>query len=133
MTAPQGITGRWDLTVGVGNDAYPSWLEITEKGGQLSGRFVGDFGSARPIKKIAFEKGRLTFSLPPQYEHSKQDMSFSASLSPAGDKLRGTTKSEEGAELAWEGVRAPILPNPNMLSGALRSNSSTATISPDGK
>lgn len=110
--APQGITGRWDLTIGVADKAYPSWLEITTKDGQLAGRFVGRMGSARLIKKIAFENGSLTFSLPVQYEKFKTDMSFAATLSPAGDKLTGTTKSEEGAELTWVGLRAPALPKP---------------------
>ena len=112
VSAPQGITGRWDLTIGVADNAYPSWLEITVKDGQLSGRFVGRMGSARPIKKIAFENGSLTFSLPVQYEKFKTCMSFAATLSPAGDKLMGTTKSEDGAELTWVGLRAPVLPKP---------------------
>lgn len=110
--APQGVAGRWDLTIGVEDKAYPSWLEIATKDGQLSGRFVGRMGSARPIKKIAFENGSLTFSLPVQYEKFKTDMSFAATLSPAGDKLTGTTKNEEGTELTWVGVRAPALPEP---------------------
>ena len=112
VSAPQGITGRWDLTIGVGDEAYPSWLEITTKDGGLSGRFVGRFGSARPIKKIAFENGCLTFSLPAQYEKSKTEMSFSATLTSAGGRLEGMTKSEEGAELTWVGLRAPALPKP---------------------
>jgi hypothetical protein len=118
VSAPQGMAGRWDLTIGVADNAYPSWLEITVKDGQLSGRFVGRFGSARPIKKIAFENGRLTFSLPAQYEKSTADMSFAATLSPAGDKLKGTTKSEEGAELTWVGLRAPALPKPKNVKWA---------------
>jgi hypothetical protein len=119
VSAPQGVTGRWDSTVGRANAAYPSWLEITGEAGQLSGRFVGRDGSARPIKKIAFENGHLTFSLPAQYERFKTDISFAATLSPAGDKLTGTTKSEEGAELTWVGLRAPTLPKPeNVKWGA---------------
>jgi len=112
VSAPRGITGRWDLTIGVADNAYPSWLEITTKDGQLSGRFVGRMGSARPIKKIALVKGSLTFSLPVQYEKFKTDMSFAATLSPDGEKLTGTTKSEAGAELTWVGLRAPALPKP---------------------
>jgi hypothetical protein len=119
VSAPQGITGRWDLTIGVADGAYPSWLEVTTKDGQLSGRFVGRMGSARPIKTIAFENGHLTFSLPAQYERFKNDMSFAATLSADGEKLTGTTKSVEGAELSWVGVRAPALPEPkNVKWGA---------------
>jgi len=47
-----------------------------------------------------------------QYEKFKTDMSFEGTLSPAGDKLTGKTKSEEGADLAWSGLRAPALPKP---------------------
>ena len=112
MGAPPDISGRWDLTIGAGEKAYPSWLEITMVDGKLSGRFVGRMGSARPIKHIAFENRHLTFSLPAQYERFKADMSFAATLSPAGDKLTGTTKNEEGTELTWVGVRAPALPKP---------------------
>ncbi len=112
---PPGILGRWDLTIGDGANAYPSWLEVTEKDGLLTGRFVGRFGSARPIEKVAFENGQLNFSLPAQYEKSKADMVFVATLSPAGDKLTGTTKSEEGSELTWVGVRAPALPRPKKV------------------
>jgi hypothetical protein len=115
VSAPQGITGRWDLTVGVADKAYPSWLEITTKDGQLSGRFVGRMGSARPIKRIAFESGRLAFSLPAQYERFKSDMSFVATLSAADNKLTGTTTNEEGAELTWVGVRTPALPKPSNI------------------
>ncbi len=114
-SAPQDITGRWDLTIGVGDNAYPSWVEVTRKDGQLSGRFVGRFGSARPIKEIAFENNRLTFSLPVDDEKPGANLSFVATLSPASDRLTGTTKSEEGAELTWVGVRAPALPKPKSI------------------
>jgi hypothetical protein len=40
-------------------------------------------------------------------------MSFAATLSADGEKLTGTTRSREGAELTWVGVRAPALPKPN--------------------
>src|SRR5262252_7572351 len=39
------ILGRWDFTV-QGTDApYSSWLEVSDSGGSLQGRFVGRFGS----------------------------------------------------------------------------------------
>ncbi len=112
VSAPQDITGRWDLTIGPADNSYPSWLEVTRKDGLLAGRFCGRVGSARPIKKIAYENGKLSFSLPVQYEKFKTDMSFEGTLSPVGDKLTGKTKSEEGADLTWVGLRAPALPKP---------------------
>src|SRR5687768_17828025 len=83
------IVGRWDLSVGEGATAYPSWLEVTRKDGKLAGRFVGRVGSARPIKQIEFAKSGLSFSLPPQYERMKTDLSFSGNLSDSGVLLRG--------------------------------------------
>jgi hypothetical protein len=101
------IVGRWDLTVGTAPNTYPSWLEVTSKNGTLAGRFVGKVGSARPIKQIAFTGGNLTFSLPPQYENTKKEISFTGTLS--GGQLKGTTDGEDGV-LPWVGVRAPALP-----------------------
>ena len=106
------IVGRWDLSVGEGAEAYPSWLEVTKKDGKLAGRFVGRVGSARPIKQIEFAKGMLSFSLPPQYEKRKTDLSFSGSLSDSGVLLRGKTMGEDGNHLTWRGVRAPALAAP---------------------
>ncbi|HEY8462330.1 MAG TPA: DUF1080 domain-containing protein [Blastocatellia bacterium] len=101
------ILGRWDLTV-QGTDApYASWLEVTDVEGKLQGRFVGRFGSARPIKQIEFNDGKLKFSLPPQYERMKVDLVFEGNL--AGEKLEGSTNGEDGATLKWSGVRAPAL------------------------
>lgn len=103
----EAILGRWDLTV-LGTDApYSSWLEVTREGEKLTGRFVGRFGSARPIQKIEFKEGALNFSLPRQYENMKVDLVFTGKL--AGGKLAGTTNGEDGATLKWTGVRAPSL------------------------
>ncbi len=111
------IIGRWDLTV-QGTDApYTSWLEV-EKGndGSLAGRFVGRFGSARPIKQIAFNDGELNFNLPPQFERMKEDLVFKGTLQ--GKKLSGTTNGEDGKTIAWTGVPAPALkPNKNVKWG----------------
>ncbi len=104
------IVGRWDLQV-IGTDApYTSWLEVTKEGAGLTGRFVGRFGSARPIKQIEFKDGALQFSLPPQYERMKVDLVFKGTL--ANGKLAGTTNGEDGKELKWSGVPAPALPPP---------------------
>lgn len=113
--------GRWDLTVGPPGATYPSWLEVTRNGNKYSGRFVGRVGSARPIKQIEFDGGRLKFSLPPQYEKMKGDLVFEGSLSASGRELKGKATVEEGADQPWSGVPAPALPgNPNPKWGAPR-------------
>jgi Domain of Unknown Function (DUF1080) len=101
------IIGRWDLTVQGADAPYTSWLEVTDAEGKLQGRFVGRFGSARPIKQIEFNEGKLKFSLPPQYESMKVDLVFEGKL--IGGKLEGSTNGEDGAALKWSGVRAPAL------------------------
>ena len=101
------IIGRWDLTIQGADAPYTSWLEVTDAGGKLQGRFVGRFGSARPIKQIEFNDGKLKFSLPPQYENMKVDLVFDGKL--IGAKLEGSTNGEDGAPLKWSGARAPAL------------------------
>jgi len=86
---------------------YPSWFEATGEPGKLTGRFVGRVGSQRPIKTIEFANGRLTFSLPVQYERHKSDLKFEANL--VGGRLEGTTFDPNGATLKWTAVRAPSL------------------------
>src|ERR1700691_3795751 len=54
--------GRWDLTLYAPDRQYPSWLELTENGGQLEGRMVGRWGNAHPILDVKAEKSVLTFS-----------------------------------------------------------------------
>ncbi len=110
--APQSeIAGRWDLTIGSAPNSYPSWLEVTLKDGRMAGRFVGRVGSARPIKQIEFANGRLDFSLPPQYENFKGNITFTGTFT--GDEIKGTTRGEDGV-LPFVGIRAPALPrDPN--------------------
>lgn len=107
---PAPPVGRWDLTVGSGRGAYPSWLEVTQKDGKLAGRFVGRVGSVRPIKEIAFaeETQTLTFSLPPQYEGRKDDLRFTARLTTSA-RLEGTTTNPDGSEVTWTATPAPAL------------------------
>jgi hypothetical protein len=119
--AANDAVGRWDLTVGPAGAAYPSWLEVTRNGNKYSGRFVGRVGSARPIKQMEFDGGRLKFSLPPQYEKMKGDLVFEGSLSASGRELKGKAIVEEGADQPWSGVPAPPLPgNPSPKWGPPR-------------
>src|SRR5437764_794920 len=80
---PKGppITGRWDLTIRDSAGEYPSWLEVTLSGRKtLVGRFVGHFGSSRPIGEVFFKDGHVKFSLPPQWEERKTELAFDGNL-----------------------------------------------------
>lgn len=97
------IEGRWDLTVGEGAHAFPSWVELQGNTGQ----FVGQVGSARPIPTVTLDGDSVRWQLPPQYEGRKDDLVFEGRL--VGDVLEGTTTDNNGETLKWTGKRAPAL------------------------
>jgi len=106
-TAAKAFLGRWDLTLKAPDREYPSWLEITEKDGTLVAQMVGRWGNARPLPKVEFSEGRLTFISPKEEEGSKRDMVFEGKLT-AGT-LSGTTTAPDGTSWPWTGKRAPSL------------------------
>jgi 3-keto-disaccharide hydrolase len=85
----------------------PSWLEVQRSGlRMLVGHFVGAGGSARPISKVNFSDGKISFSIPPQWEVGS-DLSFEATLQ--GDSLVGTIVLPNGKSYNCSAVRAPSL------------------------
>ena len=105
---PFPIEGRWDITVHQGGKEVPSWLEIQRSGERtLVGRFVGGGGSARPISKISYSDGKMSFSIPPQWERQDKDLSVEGSLQ--GDTLTGSMTVPDGKTYQWVGHRAPSL------------------------
>ncbi|HEY6110292.1 MAG TPA: DUF1080 domain-containing protein [Gemmatimonadales bacterium] len=102
------VTGRWDITVATPSGGYPSWLEMQWSGDRtLVGRFVGRFGSSRPISKLEFSHDTLRFSIPPQWEQGDADLHFEAVL--ADDRLSGWMTDANGERLTWSARRAPTL------------------------
>ncbi len=108
ISAASPIEGRWDITIDMDGKKAPSWLEVSHSGLKtLVGQFVGTSGSARPISKINFEDGKLSFSLPPQWEKEDKDLSVEGVLK--GDELSGTMIFPNGKSYQWVGKRAPAL------------------------
>ena len=103
----QPFLGRWDLTLRTPGHDSPSWLEITEEGGQLKARMVSRWGHARPLPKVEISNGQITFVSPKEEEERKDDMVFTGKLS--GKTLVGTTTGPDGTPWQWTGVRAPSL------------------------
>ncbi len=104
----QTIIGRWDLTVKMGERIVPSWLEVKLSGVKtLVGYYVAEGGSARPIAHVYFKDGKVSFSIPPQWERSENDMQFDAIL--ANNQLNGTITSSYGKAFSFTGERAPLL------------------------
>lgn len=90
------------------DQSVPSWLEVKLSGIKtLVGYFVADGGSARPISKVNFKDGKVTFSIPPQWDNSDNDMVFEGTLE--NDKLTGVITSCSGAKHSFTGERAPLL------------------------
>jgi hypothetical protein len=99
--------GRWDLTLYAPDRQYPSWLELTDKGGKLQGRMVGRWGNAHPILDVKVEKSVLAFASPKDEEDTPKDMPFQAKL--VGGKLVGTLSGPDGTAWRWIGVPVPLL------------------------
>lgn len=106
--ARPAVTGYWDLVVADTEGAYPSWLEVLNSGNStLVGRFVGRFGSARPISRVEWRDGVLRFAIPPQWEQGEDDLRLEARMEQ--DRLVGTIVDPDGSSRQFTGVRAPAL------------------------
>lgn len=101
------LEGRWDLTIMMDGKETPSWLEVRHSGIQtLVGDFVGSGGSARPISKINFTGGKMSFTIPPQWE-TGNDVSVEGTMQ--ANSMSGTILLPNGKTYNWTGVRAPSL------------------------
>ena len=106
------IEGRWDITVHEKGKETPSWLEVVHSGNHgFVGQFVGSSGSARPISKINFSNGKMSFTIPPQWEKENKDLIFEATLE--GDSLTGSMMAADGNMYTWSAHRAPLLRRQN--------------------
>ena len=102
------IQGKWDITINVDGKMYPSWLEVRHSGLEmLVGRFVGMGGSSRPVSRINIKDGKMSFSIPPQWESEPNDLYVEGTLQ--GDSLTGTMILSNGQKHKWVGKRAPSL------------------------
>lgn len=102
------IIGRWDITIDIDGKKFPSWLEVHHSGYKmLVGEFVSTGGSARPISKVNFTDGKVSFSIPPQWEAGDGDVSLNATLQD--DKLSGNITYSDGKTYNFTAARAPSL------------------------
>ncbi|HSR67568.1 MAG TPA: DUF1080 domain-containing protein [Acidobacteriota bacterium] len=108
--------GRWDVEVQHPQGSYPSWFEITAGEDGPSGRFVGRFGSARPIQQLEVGEQQLRFSLPVQWESHSSDMVFEGR--PEDGKIIGETNAADGSMVPFRAVPAPELDRPGPVSFA---------------
>lgn len=100
--------GPWDLTLDMNGKSAPSWLEVKSSGIKtLVGHFVGNDGSARPISKVNFEEGKISFSIPPQWENTDKDLVFEGKME--NGKLVGSIHHPSGNQYSFVGEKAPLL------------------------
>jgi len=101
------IEGRWDITINMAGKEIPSWLEVRHSGlRMLTGEFVGASGSARPISKVNYSGGKMSFTIPPQWEEGN-DVTVEGTLQ--GNHLAGSILLPDGKNYSWTAVRAPSL------------------------
>jgi hypothetical protein len=102
------IEGRWDLTVNIDGRMAASWLEVRHTGvNGYFGRFVWEGGSARPISKVEFKDGKVSFHIPAQWEKTDKELIFDGTLSD--EKLSGSIVNTNGKTYTFVGERAPKL------------------------
>jgi len=110
----EAFLGRWDLTVGVGPSSHPAWLEVNAgPDGTLAGRYVGIWGSARPVANVAVDGDEIRFGLPVQYEDYPQDLAFTGRMVD-GALVGAAHVFAEGVR--WVGLPAPTLPLGNVAA-----------------
>jgi 3-keto-disaccharide hydrolase len=102
----QPFLGRWDLTIKTPGLERPSWLELSERGGEIEGLMVGFWAHATPPSKIQIKDGEIEF-LPPHDVGYDDSTVFKGKL--AGGQLEGTVTSPKGVVWQWTGRRAPAL------------------------
>ncbi|MBW3469476.1 3-keto-disaccharide hydrolase [Arthrospiribacter ruber] len=104
----EDVIGRWNLTLDKNGKEAPSWLEVKLSGFKvLTGHFVGDDGSARPISKVHFENGKVSFSIPPQWQNTDQDLVFEGMVN--NGEMTGTILHPMGDKYSFVGKPAPSL------------------------
>ena len=96
-----GFAGFWDLTVHRPSGSFPSWIGISDVGGQ----YVGIWGSARPITVFQRNGDNLVFELPNQYEGVENNLRFE--LTMTGDECTGTAVIWDAEPYLVTGKRAP--------------------------
>lgn len=106
--AAKEIEGRWDLTLTTKNGNKPSWLEISHSGLKtFVGHFVGTGGSARPISIVNVTENKVSFTIPPQWENTNNELKFEGVIE--GNTIKGTIISPMGETHPFTGKRAPVL------------------------
>ena len=107
--AKPSFTGLWDLTITTPAESYPSWLDISENGGQPRVRIVGRVASVHPADQAFIEGGRLTFM---SKESFGKGLPVIWELQEKNGRLVGTQRRQDGVSGTIVGSPAPALDRP---------------------
>jgi hypothetical protein len=109
--------GRWDITLHKESDPLPAWFELIETDEVISGRYVGIWGSSRPIEHIQITGTQLRFELPPQYEGSKSNLVYVGELKDG--VITGLHSCWNPDEFQFTANPAPQLSNREVVFGTV--------------
>ena len=110
-SSSDAFADRWDLTITATDKKHlPSWLELKNENGTWKAVFVGRWGNARPLPKVAIHGDQIEFVSPKEEEGSKNDLMFEGKL--AGKSLSGSAQGPNGEHWTWTGKPAPTLTAP---------------------
>lgn len=93
------MLGRWDVTAREGEETYPLWFELEEKGGTIQGRLQRRFGHALPLDSVEVTGDDAILRL--------EGATYTGSLKD--DRWGGTGEKQDGSTFEWTAVRAPEL------------------------
>jgi Domain of Unknown Function (DUF1080) len=106
--------GRWDMTLTpASGKPYPQWMELTDNGGKIEGRYQPRGGAWRPIAGAHIESGKLIVTLEEARPASPNSAATTWEItSPGAGKLTGIEKRGDVDGPTLAGVQAPSLDRP---------------------
>ncbi len=107
---PSSLTGLWDLTITTPGDIYPSWLDISENGGQPHVRIGGRVASVHPADQASMENGTLTFMSHEFLQHGVEPVIWE--IHSKDGRLVGTQRRKDGTTGQIVGDPSPALDRP---------------------
>jgi hypothetical protein len=107
----KAFLGRWDLTsTPATGKPFPQWIELTDNGGVIEGKYQPRGGAWHPITGGHIESGKLILPVEPAGRGPAVTWELT---SPSAGKLTGIEMRGDAADgLTVAGVKAPLLDRP---------------------
>ena len=106
----KAFLGRWDMTTTPSTGkAYPQWIEVTDNGGTIEGKYQPRGGAWHPFTGAHIESGKLIVPVEPAGRGPAVNWELT---SPSAGKLTGIEKRGDTDGPTLAGVKAPLLDRP---------------------